>query len=521
MEKINDELIVLQTSDIHGYLFNTDYIKDFDQGLISYYKFIKDIKEKFKHVLLLDNGDLIQGSPLTYYLHKNFNNYNPIIDMLNELDYTALTFGNHEFNYGLEYLVQSYNIFKGDILIANIENIEKKINTKPYKIYDFDGFKVGVIGFITANIPVWEKKENIQGLKFNSVVECYRKYEKELQEKTDYIICLYHGGFETDFENLNNDFDTASIENEGIRILKSFNSIDLFLTGHQHLNINNKVNNTLCRQPEANAKTLSFVNVNINNKKVISSKTIYAKDELNKISKGCLQNIKNELPQKIISIEEKTQKYLDQVIGHLNKDILVDDIFNARYYSHPLVNLINKVQLDVTGADVSAISLFDSAVGFKKNITIRHLLANYPFPNTLVVLEITKKVLEKALEVSGSYFNYTNNKVVINEKFTTPKKQHFHYDLFDGIEYELNISKPVGSRAKIKKFFNKDVNFKKIYIVVNNFRSTNYEWYPMYKNAKVIKEINYDMVEILINYISLKKEIKVDSTPRFKIIHDK
>ncbi len=520
MKKIDNELIILQTSDIHGYLFNTDYIKDVDQGLISYYKFIKDIKKKFKHVLLLDNGDLIQGSPLTYYLHKNFKKYNPIIDMLNELDYTALTLGNHEFNYGLEYLIQSYNMFNGDILVANIENIEEKLNTKPYKIYNFDGFKVGVIGFITANVPIWEKKENIKDLKFNSVVDCYKKYEKELQDKTDYIICLYHGGFETDFDNLNSKFETTSIENEGIRILKKFNSIDIFLTGHQHLNINKKIKNTLCRQPEANAKTLSFVNINIKNKKVISSETIYAENELQKITKSALQDLKHKLPKNIIKLEEKTQIYLDQVIGHLNKDILIDNIFKARYYSHPLVNLINKVQLDVSKADVSAISLFDSAIGFKKDVTIRNLIANYPFPNTLVVLEITKKDLEKALEVSGSYFNYINNNVTINQKFTTPKKQHFHYDLFDGIEYELNISKPIGCRAKIKNFYNKNINFEKIHIVVNNFRATNYEWYPMYKNAKIIKEINYDMVEILINYISQKKSIKVDETSRFEIIHD-
>lgn len=511
----NNKLIILYTSDIHGYLFKTNYITEVDQGLLAYYNYLKEVKKKYKHVLLIDNGDLIQGSPLTYYLQKNFTNYNPIIGLLNELDFDILNFGNHEFNYGLTYLINSYQQFNGAILNANIQGMAKYLPVKPYQIYTFNTFKVAVISLTTKQIPKWEKPENIKGLQFRSIIETYQNYEQELQSQADFIIVLYHGGFETSLTNLEEYLETPTGENEAGQLLKQFTSIDLLLTGHQHRNINQIINNVWCRQTLNNGQNIAQIEIDITTQKVINSLEITAKEQIVAPSFN-YNKILQTLDYKILEFEQATQKYLDTVIGTLDKEILVTDLFKTRLNSHPLINLINKIQLSVTKADISAMSLFDSAVGFKQEITIRDLIANYPYPNTLVVLEITKEQLLQALEVSASYFILKNDKIEVNPKFSLPKPQHFHYDMFDGLHYEINLTKAIGQRVTIKNFIN-TIDEQKIKLVVNNFRASNYDWYPMYGHAKILEETSFDMVELLINYINEHQNLISDDIPRYTI----
>ncbi len=504
-----NKITILQTSDVHGYMYPHDYLNEKVWGLLKLASVIKKYdKDK---LLLVDSGDTIQGSPLTYYLNKtNQNQQNPIVNVMNEIGYDVFTFGNHEFNYGLDYLKDSFANFKGDILSANISGIDKIIDTKPYQIYEKQGVKIAVIGLTTMFVPNWEEKKNIKGLEFLSPVKVYAKYEQELQEQADIIVVNYHGGLECQTDNPAVATEKLTGENQGSQLLKEFNSIDVLLTGHQHRELCFTYNDTYVVQPANNGQFMSEITIDVKLKKVCSSRLI-VNENLNPVDLASMQIIEQ--------YESEVQAYLDQVIGHVDQDIVIDDMFSARLNSHALPNLVNQVQLDVSGADISTVSLFDSAVGFKKDITIRDLIANYPYPNTLKVIEMTGRQVLRALEVSASYFVVKDGEITVNERFTKPKKQHYQYDMFLGIDYVIDANNPFGEKIVECNFKGKPINLEAKYkVIVNNYRASNVSWYPMYSEGKLVKEINYDMVELLTNYISSHKEIKISNRKNFKVL---
>ncbi len=207
------KLVIYQTSDLHGYVYPTNYVKEQPLGILKIGSFIKEDELKYDKSLKIDCGDLIQGSALTHYLSKHDMITNPIIEGLENINYDAYVLGNHEFNYGLDYLNKSYAPISEKIINANIDGLQ--FETKPYKIFDLDGFKVGCIGFTTSFIPNWEQECNIKGLKFNNPVEMYAKYEKELKDQCDFIIVCYHGGFEKSLEDNTTPTEALTKENQG------------------------------------------------------------------------------------------------------------------------------------------------------------------------------------------------------------------------------------------------------------------------------------------------------------------
>src|SRR5690606_24093671 len=151
----------------------------------------------------------------------------------------------------------------------------------------------------------------------------------------------------------------------------------------------------------------------------------------------------------IQTYEEAVQKWLDQPIGHIKGDMTVTDPMAIRLGDNPLIEFINKVQMDAAGVDVSNTALFDNySPGFPPNVTMRNVVANYIYPNTLVVLKVTGQIVKDALEKSASYFELgADGTVGVSKEFSTPKPQHYNYDMWEGIEYEIDIRKPIGQRV--------------------------------------------------------------------------
>ena len=165
-----------------------------------------------------------------------------------------------------------------------------------------------------------------------------------------------------------------------------------------------------------------------------------------------------------------------------------------------LADLINKIQLDYTGADISITSFANVISGLKKNLTTRDVLNTYRFPNTTVVLEIDGKSLREALEQNFSYIEYDGS-YKISKKFLEPKEEHYNFDYFYGIDFEKDLTKKVGER--IGKIFFKGKEVKdsdKFSLVMNNYRATGAGGFDMYKDLKVIKNYDKETSEILLDY---------------------
>ncbi|MGN0027709.1 MAG: 5'-nucleotidase C-terminal domain-containing protein, partial [Clostridium sp.] len=292
-------------------------------------------------------------------------------------------------------------------------------------------------------------------------------------------------------------------------LLENYNSIDIVLSGHQHRSFITKVNKVICSQPMHNGQNFTKI--------VIDTETKEASYELVDVSK-LNDEINLDLERRFTDVDKELQGYLDREIGHFKNDIILDDIFIARLKGHPFINFLHEVQLDVSQADFSVLSLFDTAIGFKKNVSIRDVLINYPYPNTLKVLKIKGSKVKEAIEKSATYFVLENNEVKINEEFLVPKVQNYNYDTFAGLTYEIDLHKDFGNRVVSMKKDGKDIDLDKDYtVVLNNYRASNTSIYPAYENAEVVKEINMDMSELIINYFQRNHEVDIPSESNYII----
>lgn len=501
------KLVIYQTSDLHGFVYPTNYVTEKSLGILKIGTYILKDEKNYDESLKIDCGDLIQGSALTHYLSKQKIDTNPITELLEDIGYDAYTLGNHEFNYGLDYLNTAYKTISNKIINSNIKGLA--FDSKPYKIFDFNGFKVGCIGFTTSFIPNWEQEKNIKNLEFLDPVKVYGEYENELKEKSDMIIVCYHGGFEKSLDGNNTPTEKLTKENQASELLENYDSIDIVLSGHQHRSFITKVNGVICTQPMHNGQNFTKI--------VIDTETKEAIYELVDVSK-LNDEINIELEKRFTNLNKELQEYLDKEIGHFKNDIILDDIFIARLKGHPFINFLHEVQLDISNADFSALSLFDTAIGFKKNVSIRDVLINYPYPNTLKVLKIKGSKVKEAIEKSATYFVLENNEVKINNEFLVPKIQNYNYDTFAGLTYEIDLNKDFGNRVVSMKKDGKEIDLNEDYtIVLNNYRASNTAIYPAYENAEVVKEINMDMSELIIDYFQRNHEVDVPTESSYII----
>lgn len=502
------KIAIYQTSDLHGYVYPTNYVSHQELGILKIASFIQQDQENYDFALKIDCGDLIQGSPLTHYLSKQGRGTNPIIRLMETIGYDAYVLGNHEFNYGLDYLVDAYEQVSDKIINANIEGLP--LTTKPYEIFDYEGFKIACIGLTTSFIPNWENAENIAGITFADPVDMYAHYEAEMQAQADVIIVCYHGGFECSLDETMTPTEKLTKENQASELLQKFTSIDVVLSGHQHRSFMTRIGEVICSQPLNNGQNFA--------KLVIDTQTRAITAELVEVSQ-LQQAIAPELAADLSGVQEQLALYLEQQIGRFNQPLLITDIFQARVEGHPFVQLLHKIQMETSGADCSAVSLFDNAIGFGTDVTIRDVIVNYPYPNTLKVLAVSGEKLQAAVEKAASYFTLVDGQLGVSDEFIYPKKQHYNYDMFGGFDYTIDVTKPVGQRVTIMQIGGQPLDVTKTYtIALNNYRATNTAIYPAYEDAPVVKEFSVDIGELIMDYFQAHDVVEVDQRTNFTVI---
>jgi 2',3'-cyclic-nucleotide 2'-phosphodiesterase/3'-nucleotidase len=522
------EVNILETSDIHGNIYPINYgtNEQADLGIGKLATLIKREREnKDQHTIVIDNGDLIQGTPLTYhYARFRADQPNPMVLLANELNYDAAVIGNHEFNYGKELLAATVAESDFPWLSANIVNENGQPHFgKPYIIKEvLPDLRIGILGITTPYIPNWEKPEHIEGMFFEDAVESAKKWVKFLREKENVqaVIVSYHGGFERDLHT-GHPTELLTGENQGYQLCQEIEGIDVLLTGHQHRQIAGQcINGVAVMQPGNNGTALGKLTLELEKQsdgwkitskksKLLSAAEVPADEQLLKITR---------------SYEKVTQQWLDQPIGRIKGNMLVEDPMAIRTEDNPLIEFINRVQMATAGVDISNTALFDNqAKGFPENVTMRDVVSNYIYPNTLKVIRITGQDMKDALERSASYFErYDGQEIRVSPAFREPKPQHYNYDMWEGIDYLINISKPFGDRIVKLNYKGKPVEMKKEYdVVMNNYRTGGGGEYTMYKDKPVIKDIPVDVSELIANYILDKKEIKATVNHNWKVIYEK
>ena len=201
----------------------------------------------------------------------------------------------------------------------------------------------------------------------------------------------------------------------------------------------------------------------------------------------------------------RVEKWLDEPIGSLEKEIEPEGKLEAALYGSKVASIFNQVQLDYTGADFSCTSLANDPLGLKKDISVRDVLGIYQFANTVEVKKVTKEVIKKALERCAEYFEIdkeTGN-ICISNVFLQPKVEHYNYDFYAGLEYEFDITKPVGERVtKLTLLGGGELSDDKDYtLVTSNYRATGTGGYECIGNCETVGSYSDEMPDLLIRYL--------------------
>jgi 2',3'-cyclic-nucleotide 2'-phosphodiesterase / 3'-nucleotidase len=521
----NISLTILETSDVHGHIFPILYGTNEYQptGLAKIASYVRHVRKTEAHTILIDNGDCIQGTPLTYHYVKKQNDLpNPVIHTFNSLKYDAAIIGNHEFNYGLPILGKGISEATFPFLSANIldRQTKKPYFGTPYTIKRItEGLKIAILGLTTPYIPNWEKAEHIKGLEFEDAVESAKKWIPFIQktEEPHFIILSYHGGFEKDLKT-GEPTEALTGENQAYQLCQEVEGIDVLLTGHQHRLLADVVNGVTIIQPGNGGAIIGRVDIEFTQSSTKDWECISKKASL--VSVEDWQE-DDEIIKANQPYERETQKWLDQPIGHIEGDMLIKDPFQARIREHPFVEFINRVQMETAQVEISNTALFSNvAPGLPSNVTMRDIVSNYIYPNTLTVLELTGQEIKDGLEQTATYFQANEHgEIIVNPQFVEPKPQHYNYDMWEGITYTIDVSKPVGERIVTLMKNNQSLDMNQFYyVVMNNYRATGGGNYSMYKGKKVVKEIQVDMTEILANYFLKYRTVKATVNYNWKVI---
>lgn len=495
------ELKVYFTSDLHGYVYPTDYIEKNEKniGLLN----IINNFNKDGNTLIIDGGDTIQGSPFTNYLSNSEFDIHPISTIMTVGGYDFITLGNHDFNYGKEYLKKYLDNLNAKCLCTNVIDKTNELPILPYKIKTMEnGLKVGVMGFTTDFITRWERPENIENIDIIDTFDSIKKYYDTVKEQCDILIGVYHGGFEYDLES-HKQLSTTK-ENIAYKICKEFD-FDILLTGHQHLPIANMtLHGTHIAQTPHNGSKFLELKLTIDDTGSININSSLENIELNP---------NKEMYDKFLPLENKVQQWLDTPVGVLDTELQPTTHLDMALNGSNLANFINQIQLESSDADIACTAFANVIKGFGKNVTVRDILSTYPYPNTLVVLEVNRKILKLALERAASYFENNNGNVTISERFLKPKVEHYNYDYFTNINYAFALNKEVGNRVTSIKYKGKELSDNQtLTLVMNNYRASGAGGYEFYENCKVVKEILIEMPEIIINYFKNNPKVVVDTS---------
>jgi 2',3'-cyclic-nucleotide 2'-phosphodiesterase/3'-nucleotidase len=526
-EAVKSTITILLTSDIHGFMLPIQYANNeaTGNGFARIAALINRERTENRDVLLIDNGDLIQGTPLAYH-HARLDaaSENPMIQCLNKMNYDAAVIGNHEFNYGLPLLHKAMSESAFPWLSANIIDARsgEPFFGPGYLLKSFEqGPTIAVLGLTTDYIPNWEKAEHIAGLRFEPVLQAASKWVAFLREEkqADVVVVSYHGGIERDVET-GEPTEPLTGENVGYALCREVEGIDVLLTGHQHREIAGKqINGVTVIQPGSQGTFLGKVQLTL--------EQTASGWQIRRASSELLPAYEAE-PVKVITEivqphEALTQKWLDQPIGKLLGDMRVTDPMALRLKEHPLIEFINRVQMELSGAAISNTALFDNiSPGFPPDITMRDIVSNYIYPNTLQVIRISGQDIRDALEHSASYFAaYDGGPVRVSPSFSEPKPQHYNYDMWEGIEYKLNISRPVGERVENLLYQGKPIDPDGQYdVVMNNYRAAGGGNYTMFHGKPIVKDIPTDMAELLASYIMEKGTIEAELNSNWEVIWD-
>lgn len=481
-------LTIYFTSDLHSYIYPTDYRSQEEKDL-GLFKCASQF-QKDGNTLIIDGGDLLQGSPLGAFCHDTVGSAAQFAQIMNRCGYDYVTLGNHDFNYGMPYLDSYLDALRARCVCENVRWAGGGVRF-PARVHVLEnGLRIGIVGIVTDYVNIWERPEHLSGIRIKDPIPAAAAALLSLKGKVDLTVCVYHGGFERDLASGRT--LSATHENVAYRICQEL-GFDILLTGHQHMSVPGQlVRNTFVVQPSDKGQEFLRVEAVVSDSGTrFSSRTIRA-------GGPC----RAEWLAEFSGMERGAQDWLDQIVGHLDAPLTLDTPLRMAANGTALADLFNTVQLAASGAQISVTSLANDAAGLPQTVRRRDILNAYPYTNTLTVLQITGAVLRRAMERSAEYFTRNEDGTLrISDAFLKPKVEHYNYDYYAGVHYVFDCSRPVGQRVTELCVGGRPVADDDVFTAcLSSYRASGTGGYDCYTGCPVLREIGTEMSDLLLDF---------------------
>ncbi len=468
-------LKIIETTDVHGAFFPYDFIerKPMRGSMARVSTYLKKQRKEWgNNLILLENGDILQGQPTCYYTNFVKTDLpNVAAEVVNYLNYDAQAVGNHDIETGHAVYDKWMKELKCPTLGANIIDTKTK-NTyvKPYIIIEKEGVKVAVLGMLTPAIPNWLHEDLWKGMQFEEMVSSSRKWVKHLKEKekADVVIGLFHSGWDGGIATMHYNEDATK------DVAEQVDGFDVIFFGHDHTERDTTLaNGVICLDPSCNALKVAEATITLENGKI--------KNKTGKIVDITKEEIDPSFIRHFQPQADSVRNYVERKIGTFTAPIRSRDAF---FGSAPFTDYIHELQLEMTHADVSlnAPLVFDTEIKAGP-VYMSDLFKLYRYENQIYVLRLTGKELKDMLEMSYDQWVNTmkspedhvmlltdqswNDKQRMGFKYLT-----FNFDSAAGIDYEVDVTRPDGQKVTIRQFsdgrpFKEDAWYR---VAMNSYR---------------------------------------------------
>ena len=575
----NVQLRILETSDIHMNLLNYDYYQDKitdEFGLAKTVSLIKQSRLSVANSILIDNGDILQGNPLGDYVAKvhplKVGEVHPAYKVLNELDYSVGNLGNHEFNYGLPFLLSSIKTANFPYINSNIINLKtNKPLFTPYvilnkQVIDETGksqiIKIGVIGFVPPQIMQWDRA-NLEGkVKVLDIVDTAKKYIPQMQAQgADIIIAVPHSGFEKG--------DTAKFAENAVAGLSKVAGINVILFGHAHaefpsVNFANypgvnlesgTINGVAAVMPGRWGDHLGVVDLNLTQKVingkskwVIANQHAYLESIYNKEQKKALV-MSDPMVMQLIESEHLA------TLDYVRKKVTTTSVPIYSYFSlvEPSASeeIVQQAQIwyaknAIQGTEYENIPVLSAAAPFKAggrmgwsyytdvvagDVAIKNIADLYVYPNTIKILKVNGHDIREWLERSAGQFNTVDTSSKLPQYIVNMAYPTYNFDnLSGGVAYKVDLTQDNRYAIDGKlinpnshRIINLTYNGKLItdnmefLVVTNNYRASGGGNFPQINASKIIVDAQDENREIVARYLASHNNIALSKLNNWQI----
>lgn len=579
---------VMGISDLHANLMNYDYYTGSttdNSGLVKAATVIKEQKKEAKkskkenvdNVLLVDNGDTIQGSPLAnlYAVKQPVQEGEkyPVYKALESLGFDVTNIGNHEINYGMDFIKQIVDANTSmKTVCANIRDSKTgDLVFKPYEIInetvvDSNGeertLKIGVTGVVPTQILNWDKVILDGQITVDDMVKSVEKYSKEMKEEgADIVVVLGHTGYGEEGK------DPTGAENAG-HAISMLENVDVFVGGHVHQSATYEVKKengdiTQYIQPVNNAREVGVVDLKIeviegengDDKFVINDDASKVRNIPMKYKEGNETYVVPNDPETeevVREYHEATDRYVNEKSGEVTKDL---NSFFTLVADDPSIQIVSDAQRayvekliknnDPSLAPYKDLPILSAAAPFKAGssadnyvdikaggLAIRDLSNLYKFDNTMAVIKLNGSDVKEWLEFSANMFNTidpnsTEEQDLINRDFPT-----FNFDVIDGVEYEIDVTQkpkydktgklinPDSSRIYNLTYNGKPIDLNQEFLIATNNYRAGGDSFPWNGRQVSVYTSTDESRDVLKQYIEAagKLEPSVDNNWKFKTI---